>query len=56
MTENTSKNAPPGVKKRAQRVGRLHTVGHIVTEMGKLYRQARRGEITAHAGPRCIQR
>ena len=47
MTKNTSKEHPPGSKKRAQRVGRLHTVGHIVSEMGKLYRQARRGEINS---------
>ena len=47
MTENTSKDNPPGSKKRAQRVGRLHTVGHIVSEMGKLYRQARRDEINS---------
>ena len=47
MTENTSKNDPPVPKKRAQRVGRLHTVGHMVSEMGKLYRQARKGEINS---------
>ena len=47
MTDNTSKKNPPGGKTRAQRVGRLHTVGHIVSEMGKLYRQARKGEINS---------
>ena len=47
MTKNTSKEDPPGGNKRAQRVGRLHTVGHIVSEMGKLYRQARKGEINS---------
>ena len=47
MTENTSKDNPPGSKKRAQRVGRLHTVGHIVSEMSELYRQARRDEINS---------
>ena len=32
-------------KKRAVRIGRLHTVGHVVTELGKVYRLARRGEM-----------
>lgn len=47
MSQNETMEDPPGGRKRAQRVGRLHTVGHIVSEMGKLYRQARRGEITS---------
>src|SRR3954466_13150863 len=47
MSNKPSKEDPRGGGKRAQRVGRLHTVGHIVSEMGKLYRQARRGEITS---------
>ena len=32
-------------KKRAVRIGRLHTVGHVVTELGKVYRLARRGDM-----------
>ena len=32
-------------KKRAVRIGRLHTVGHVVTELGRVYRLARRGEM-----------
>ena len=32
-------------KKRKVRIGRLHTVGCIVTELGKVYRLARRGEL-----------
>ncbi len=32
-------------KKRKVRIGRLHTVGHVVTELGKVYRLARRGEL-----------
>ena len=47
MTENAKQKTPSPDKKRAQRVGRLHTVGHIVSEMGKLYRQARKGEINS---------
>ena len=47
MSENESSKTPPGGRKRAQRVGRLDTVGHIVSEMGRLYRQARRGEINS---------
>ena len=35
MTEN----------KRIVRIGRLDTVGHVVTELGRVYRLARRGEI-----------
>ena len=27
------------------RIGRLDTVGHVVTELGRVYRLARRGEI-----------
>lgn len=45
MKDKPKGNDPLPPKKRAQRVGRLHTVGHICSEMGKLYRQARRGEI-----------
>lgn len=47
MTDNIKQTNPPTPKIRAQRVGRLHTVGHIVSEMGKLYRQARCGEINS---------
>ena len=32
---------------RRLRYARVHTVGHIVSEMGKLYRQARKGEINS---------
>ena len=32
-------------QKRSVRVGRLHTVGHVVSELGKVYRLARRGEM-----------
>ena len=32
-------------QKRKARVGRLHTVGHVVSELGKVYRLARRGEL-----------
>ena len=31
--------------KRIVRIGRLDTVGHVVTEFGRVYRLARRGEI-----------
>ena len=31
--------------KRIVRIGRLDTVGHVVTELGRVYRLARRGEI-----------
>ncbi len=32
-------------KKRKVRVGPLETVGHVVTELGRVYRLARRGEM-----------
>ncbi len=32
-------------KERAVRIGPLDTVGHVVTELGKVYRLARRGEM-----------
>ena len=32
-------------KERAVRIGRLDTVGRVVTELGKVYRLARRGEM-----------
>lgn len=32
-------------KKRAVRIGPLDTVGHVVTELGRVYRLARRGEL-----------
>ena len=32
-------------KKRAVRIARLDTVGHVVTELGRVYRLARRGEM-----------
>ena len=32
-------------KKRKTPIGRLHTVGHVVTELGRVYRLARRGEM-----------
>ena len=32
-------------RKRAVQIGRLHTVGHVVTELGRIYRLARRGEM-----------
>ena len=32
-------------KERTVRIGRLHTVGCVVTELGKVYRLARRGEM-----------
>ena len=32
-------------KKRKVRIGPLDTVGHVVTELGRVYRMARRGEM-----------
>ena len=32
-------------RKRKVRVGKLDTIGGVVTEMGKIYRQARRGNL-----------
>jgi hypothetical protein len=32
-------------KERSVRVGRLHCVGAVVTELSKIYREARRGEL-----------
>ncbi len=32
-------------KKAKIRIGRLNTVGGVVTELGRIYRQARRGEL-----------
>ena len=32
-------------KKRSVRIGPLDTVGHVVSELGKVYRCARRGEM-----------
>lgn len=32
-------------QKRAVRIGPLDTVGHVVTELGRVYRKARRGEM-----------
>ncbi len=32
-------------RKRRVRVGKLDTVGGVVTELGKIYREARRGEL-----------
>ena len=32
-------------KERTVRIGRLHTIGCVVTELGKVYRLARRGEM-----------
>ena len=45
MIDNIKQSDLPSLKQA--RVGRLHTVGHIVSEMGKLYRQARKGEISS---------
>ena len=47
MSDNETRKDPLPPQKRAQRVGRLDTVGSIVSEMGRLYRQARRGEINS---------
>ena len=47
MSSNETTIDPRVSKRRAQRVGRLDTVGRIVSEMGRLYRQARRGEINS---------
>jgi hypothetical protein len=38
-------NEAEAVRKKPIRVERLDTVGRVITEMGKLYREARRGEI-----------
>ena len=55
MSDNPEGNDPPPGKKRAQRVGRLHTVGHLVSEMGKVYRQARKGEVDSAIAMRFVQ-
>ena len=47
MNDKQTEKDPLPPRKRAQRVGRLDTVGRIVSEMGRLYRQARRGEINS---------
>ena len=37
---------------RALRISRLDRVGAVITELGKLYREARRGEIEVHQATR----
>ena len=40
--------------KRNVRVGRLDTVGGVCVEMGKVYRQARRGDLETEKAARLI--
>jgi hypothetical protein len=46
MTETSDKDP------KTPRVGRLHTVGAIASELGKLYRRVARGEIESSDGAR----
>ena len=41
-------------KKRKVRIGRLDTVGGVVTEMGRVYRQARRDEIEVDTASKLV--
>ena len=44
-----------GKEKRPPRVGRLDTIGSVATEMGKVYRQARKGDLATGDAMRLVQ-
>jgi hypothetical protein len=40
-------NPAPRLRKRAIRIGSLATLGRVASELARMYREARRGEISA---------
>jgi hypothetical protein len=47
MTDNKEEGSNPQVRKRAIRIGSLATLGRVASELARMYREARRGEISA---------
>src|SRR5262249_44001520 len=47
MTENKKEGSNPPARKRAIRIGSLATLGRVASELARMYREARRQEISA---------
>ena len=47
MADNNEEGSTPRLRKRAIRIGSLATLGRVASELARMYREARRGEISA---------
>ena len=47
MTKDKDNPEAPRLRKRAIRIGSLATLGRVASELARMYREARRGEISA---------